>query len=77
MDTQTIINVTAGAVLAVLGWFARVIWDAVSMLREDLHKLEVQIPSTYIMKQDFQEAMSTINAKLDKIWDKLENKADR
>lgn len=77
MDTQTIINIAAGAVLSILGWFARALWDAVSKLREDIHDLEVQLPSTYIMKQDFQEAISNINTKLDKIWDKLEEKADR
>lgn len=77
MDTQTIINIAAGAVLSILGWFARALWDAVSKLREDIHDLEVQLPSTYIMKQDFQEAINNINTKLDKIWDKLEEKADR
>jgi hypothetical protein len=77
MDTQTIINIAAGAILSVLGWFAKAIWDAVARLREDIHAIEVKLPSTYIMKQDFQEAVNNINTKLDKIWDKLEEKADR
>jgi hypothetical protein len=77
MDTQTIINIAAGAVLSIFGWLARALWDAVSKLREDIHELEVQLPSTYIMKQDFQDAVNNINLKLDKIWDKLEDKADR
>lgn len=77
MDQQTIINLGAGAILAVFGWFARVLWDAVAALREDLHKIEVDLPSSYVRKEEFADALRTISDKLDKIWDKLDEKADK
>jgi hypothetical protein len=77
MDTQTLVNVCAGAVLAVLGWFARVLWEAVSALREDLHKLEVDLPSNYIRRDEFQDGMKEIKDMLGKIFDRLDNKADK
>lgn len=77
MDTQTLVNICAGAVLAVLGWFARVLWEAVSALREDLHKLEVDLPSNYIRRDEFQDGMKEIKDMLGKIFDKLDGKADK
>jgi hypothetical protein len=77
MDTQTLVNICAGAVLAVLGWFARVLWEAVSTLREDLHKLEVDLPSNYIRRDEFQDGMKEIKDMLGKIFDRLDNKADK
>lgn len=77
MDTQTLVNISAGAVLAVLGWFARVLWEAVTALREDLHKLEVDLPSNYIRRDEFQDGMKEIKDMLGKIFDRLDNKADK
>jgi hypothetical protein len=77
MEPQTIINVTAGAILAVTGWFARVLWDSVNQLKEDIHALERDLPISYVRKQDFTDMMNSINTKLDRIYDKLENKVDR
>lgn len=77
MDQQTIINLAAGACLAVLGWFARVIWEAVAELRRDIHSIEVELPSAYVRKDEFSEALRIIFEKLDRIADKLDDKADK
>lgn len=77
MDTQTLVNIAAGTILAVLGWFARVLWEAVNTLREDLHKLEVDLPSNYIRRDEFQDGMKEIKDMLGKIFDKLDGKADK
>jgi predicted negative regulator of RcsB-dependent stress response len=77
MDPQTIFNIVAGAILSVGGWFARQVWDAVKKLQQDLHDLEVDMPKTYVAKQDFSEAMKEIKQGLDKIYDKLDGKADK
>lgn len=77
MDIQSIINIVAGIIIGGIGWFARQLWDAVKDLREDLHKLEVAIPSNYVKKDDFSEAMAEIRKGLDKIYDKLDGKADK
>lgn len=77
MDTQTIINTALGLIIAMVGWFAHVLWTAVGKLREDIHDIEVSLPSHYIRKEEFHDAMKTLNDKLDRIWYKLEDKADK
>ena len=43
MEWQTLINVSAGAFLAFLGWFARELWDMVQKMKDDVQKLEVKM----------------------------------
>ena len=77
MDTQTIINAGAGVILGVGGWFARQLWDAVKELRADLHRIEVDLPSRYIRRDEFADGMKEIKDMLSKIFDRLDNKADK
>ena len=73
IDYQGIINLAGGATLAVIGWFARQIWDAVKELRRDLHKIEVDLPRNYVRRDDLGEIKSLIQ----KIFDRLDQKADK
>lgn len=77
MDTQTIINAGLGLIIGMIGWFAHVLWTAVNKLRDDLHDVEVSLPSYYLKKDEFNDAMKTLNEKLDRIWFRLEDKADK
>ena len=77
MDHQTIINIGLGAILATMGWFARVLWEAVEKLQKDLHELEVHLPTHYIRRDEFNEGLRDIKDTLNKILDKLDNKADK
>lgn len=77
MDAQTIFNVGAGAALAGIGWFARQLWDAVAMLRKDLHTLEREIPVYYVRRDDFLEHTRRVEDMLSKIFDRLDGKQDK
>jgi hypothetical protein len=77
MDMQTIINLGGGAILAILGWFARTLWDAIRELQKDLHELEVDLPKSYVSKDDFQKTMKHIEDMFQRIYDKLDAKADK
>ena len=77
MDLQLMFNIIAGGILSVGGWFARQLWDAVKELRADLHKLEVDLPSNYIRRDEFAEGMKEIKGMLEKIFDKLDDKVDK
>ena len=77
MDHQTIINLGLGAILATMGWFARVLWEAVEKLQADIHDLEVHLPTHYIRRDEFNEGLRDIKDALNKILDRLENKADK
>lgn len=77
MDWQHIINLVGGAALAVIGWFARQLWDAVQKLKADMSRLELSISDNYVKKDDWKDGIREIRDMLGKIFDKLDNKADR
>jgi len=77
MEPQTIINIAGGLVLSVVGWLARELWGAVKDLREDLHKIEVDLPKTYVPRVDIDARMKHIEDMFQRIYDKLDAKADK
>jgi hypothetical protein len=77
MDMQTIINYAFGAGLAVGGWFAREVWGAVKELRRDLHEIETNLPKEYVLKVDLDKRMAHIEDMFQRIYDKLDGKADK
>ena len=77
MDQQNIINTLLGLVCGGLGWFSRELWAAVKELKNDLSKLREGLPSNYVQKDDFKESMKEIKDMLGKIFDHLDNKADK
>ena len=77
MDPQSLINVGGGIILAGIGWWARVIWESVQRLKEDLHSIEVDLPKSYVTKDDFNITMKHIETMVQRIYDKLDGKADK
>ena len=77
MDTQTLINLAAGLTLAVIGWFARELWGAVKDLQKNLHEMEIDLPKSYVSKLDLDKRMDHIETMFQRIYDKLDNKADK
>lgn len=77
MDLQNVLNFATGAVLAVFGWFARQLWDAVAALRDDIRAIERDLPVHYVRKDDFVDAMRRVEDMLGKIFDKLDGKVDK
>lgn len=77
MDHQALINIGGGLILAGIGWWARIIWDSVQKLKDDLHEIEVDLPKSYVSKNDLDKRMKHIEDMFQRIYDKLENKADK
>lgn len=77
METQALINFGFVLVSGVLGWFAREMWSAVKELKSDLSKLREELPTKYVTKDDFKHDTQRILDMLDKIWTKLDAKADK
>lgn len=77
MESQSLINVMLGVACAVIGWLARELWTAVKDLQEDLTKLSVELPKTYVTRDDYREDIKGMKEMLSKIFDKLEKKADK
>jgi hypothetical protein len=77
MTDQAIINLIIGAVLSVLGWFARQLWDAVQDLKSDMKQIEVDLPTHYVRKEDLESRLDRIELSLNRIFEKLDHKADK
>jgi len=77
MEIQTIINVIAGAILTVLGWFAREIWGAIKELQRDIREIEINLPTNYVKKEDFSKSLTEIKELCDKIFEKLDKLNDK
>ena len=77
MDSQLLFNLVLGSGFTVLGWFARELWTAVKELKADLSKLREELPKSYVTKDDYREDMREVKDMLNKIFDRLDNKADK
>ena len=63
--------------MTIIGWLGRVLWEADRELRQDLTKLREDFPKQYVAKDDYREDVREIKAMLEKIFDRLETKADK
>jgi hypothetical protein len=84
MFDQTLFNYALALCGALGGWVLKVIWDAVKDLQaadkvlvEKVNTIEILIAGNYMSKQDFDKIAAAIFAKLDKIEDKIDKKADK
>jgi cell division protein FtsB len=77
MNQQDLINIIFGASAGVLGWFARELWAAVKELKADLAKLREELPKVYVTRDDFKSDVREIKEMLTRLFDRLDNKADK
>jgi chaperonin cofactor prefoldin len=77
LDWQTIINVGAAGLLSAFGWFARQLWEMVQKLKEDIQRLEIDLPTNYVRKADLDARFDKLDASLQRILDKLDQKVDK
>jgi len=77
MEAQSLINIIVGTVLSVLGWFARQLWDAVQELKNDMKEIEIDLPTHYVRKDELEQRFNKIEDMLNRIFQKLDNKADK
>jgi hypothetical protein len=84
MDWQIIINIGAGTLLAVGGWFARQLWDSVKELRKEMSDMRLHVSDQYVKKSevdgfraDMDKRFDRIEVILNKLFDKIEAKADK
>lgn len=77
VDAQTFINLALGIILAGTGWWGRVVWDSLQKLKDDVHEIEIDLPKSYVSKKEFHDTMFRIEGIVQKIFDKLDGKADK
>ena len=77
MESQYLINIVVGVVLSVSGWFLRQMWDAVQKLKDDMKQIEVDLPTHYVRKDEMETRFDKIEVMLNRIFEKLDRKADK
>jgi chaperonin cofactor prefoldin len=81
MEVQTFLNYIAAAVMALLGWLGKTVWDAVQDLKNDIKHIEVELPTHYVRKDEmddrFDKLESMINRRFDELKLELKDKANK
>lgn len=84
MDWQTLINIGAGGLLTIGGWFARQLWDSVKELRKEMSDMRLHVSDSYVKKsevdsfrQDMDKRFDRIEMLLDRLFEKMDGKADK
>jgi chaperonin cofactor prefoldin len=77
MENQDIINTIGGLLAVLVGWLGRELWDAVQNLKADMKNLEVNLPTNYVRKDDMEARFDKLEAMLNKLFDRIDNKADK
>lgn len=77
MTLQEIFNIIGGTALAAIGWFARELWTAVQDLKRDLSMLREELPKTYVTRNDYKDDIRELKEMLARIFDRLDDKADK
>ena len=81
---QTLFNIAVGLVGALGGWILNTLWQEIKSMQATDNKLadkvaaiEILVAGQYVKRDDMQVLSSAIFAKLDRIEDKLDGKADK
>jgi hypothetical protein len=82
--TQTVVNWALGAASAVGGYILHTVWQAVKDLQasdkdlvEKVNKIEVIVVGEYLKRDEFNKLSDALFQKLDRIEDRLREKADK
>jgi len=77
MDYQIIVNIILGALVSIVGWFAKEIWSSLKMLDTDINRVRQEMPVNYILRETYRDDVKEIKEMLRLIFDRLEHKVDK
>lgn len=84
MDQQQLFNVLFALVGVLGGWWMKAMWEAIKSLEQadtalgnQVADLKVLVAGGYVRTEQFDSMSKAIFAKLDRIEDKLDGKADK
>lgn len=83
-QTQMFINAALGMIAFLGGAVMKSIWDAMKKQQEDtsalvakVQNIEVLVAGSYVKADKFEQVIAALFHKLDKIYEKLDTKADK
>ena len=70
---KSLLEMGLWVIVATMGWFLRELWGAVKELRSDLHRLEVNLPTNYIRRDEFAEGVRQIREDFQLVFQRLDD----
>ena len=77
MEGQIVFNIIVGACGAMGGWMLKIIFDSITVLQKDVKDLNSEIHQDFLRKDDYREDINDIKGMLNRIFEKLDQKADK
>ena len=77
MPSQELFNILVMAVGGLGGWVLKSVWEAIRDLKNDVKDLGHEVRVGYVRRDDFLDAIDRIETMLSRIFDKLDDKADK
>jgi hypothetical protein len=77
MDYQIIVNIILGALVSIVGWFAKEIWSSLKVLDMDINRVRQEMPVNYVLRETYRDDIKEIKEMLRLIFDRLEHKVDK
>ena len=77
MPSQELFNILVMAVGGLGGWVLKAVWEAIRDLKNDVKDLGHEVRVGYVRRDDFLDAIDRIETMLSRIFDKLDDKADK
>ena len=77
MPSQELFNILVMAVGGLGGWVLKAVWEAIRDLKNDVKELGHEVRVGYVRRDDFLDAIDRIETMLSRIFDKLDDKADK
>lgn len=77
MDWHEAFNYALGAMSAVLAWFAKQLHSDLQNVKKDFAALSLKMVGEYVHKDQLRDLSDALFRKLDRIEDKLDQKADK
>lgn len=77
MDWQSAFNIAATAFGMLFGWFLNIVWGAHKEVRDEIAEMRQHVAETYCRRDDFKDNVNALFAKLDRIEEKIDRKADK
>lgn len=77
MESQQLFNVVIMAAGALGGWMLKVIWDAIRDLKREVSTINREVHADFVRREEFSDAIRRIETMCERIFDKLDSKADK
>lgn len=75
--TQDLYNIIVGIAGVAVGWLLKVVWESVRVLQDDIKKIEREVHTSYVSKDDYRADIQEIKEMCKAIFDRLDRKVDK